>query len=171
MFTDHTLETAPPASRTAMESVVRNLGRLPEAVARIAESPQLLGGFLWLSAAFESSSLEPMARETVIMTVAVRNDCHVCVEMHTAKLRALGAPEELVDALREARPLPDGHEHLEAVRKFTLDVLATKGAVGDDALRDFFSYGHTARGALDVVLGIGTYTMSTFANRLTRAAG
>ena len=30
-------------------------------------------------------------------------------------------------------------------------------------------HGYTLRNALEVVLGIGTYTMSTFANRLTSA--
>ncbi|MFE7775898.1 carboxymuconolactone decarboxylase family protein [Streptomyces sp. NPDC057445] len=151
-----------------MEAVVRNLGRLPAAVARLAESPQLLNGFLQLSAVFETSTLEPVAREVVIMTVAVRNDCHVCVEMHSEKLRKLGADEALIAALCEQRDLPD--ESLEAVRRFTLAVLATAGGVGDEELERFLSYGRTERNALEVVLGIGTYTMSTFANRLTRAA-
>ncbi|MEU0372682.1 carboxymuconolactone decarboxylase family protein [Streptomyces sp. NPDC006283] len=168
MFTEHTLETAPPASRRAMESTVKRLGHLPPAVARLAASPHLLDGFLKLSAAFESTTLDPVAREVVVMTVAARNDCHVCVAMHTGKLRALGAQEELIAALCEQRPLQD--ERLEAVRAFTLEVFRTAGAVGDDELRAFFAHGFTSQNALEVVMGIGAYTMSTFANRLTRAA-
>jgi alkylhydroperoxidase family enzyme len=38
-----------------------------------------------------------------------------------------------------------------------------------DALRDFLAQGYTRQNALEVVLGIGTYTMSTLANRLTGA--
>jgi alkylhydroperoxidase family enzyme len=45
----------------------------------------------------------------------------------------------------------------------------TSGDVGDEALRAFLDAGYTARNALEAMLGIGTYTMSTFANRLTRA--
>jgi hypothetical protein len=41
--------------------------------------------------------------------------------------------------------------------------------VGDEALRSFLASGYTAQNALEVVLGIGTYTMSTLANRLTGA--
>ncbi|MER6997588.1 carboxymuconolactone decarboxylase family protein [Streptomyces sp. NPDC000410] len=167
MFTSHTLETAPAASRKAMEGVVRHFGHLPDAVTRLAESPELLTGFLGLSASFERSTLEPLARETVVMTVAVRNDCHVCVDIHTAKLRALGAEQELIAALCDRLPLPD--ERLEAVRRFTLEVLAAAGGVDDGVLKDFLSYGFTERNALEVVLGIGAYTMSTFANRLVRA--
>jgi alkylhydroperoxidase family enzyme len=52
----------------------------------------------------------------------------------------------------------------------TLDPLAREaGAVGDVALREFLQQGYTTRHALEVVLGIGTYTMSTLANRLTGA--
>jgi AhpD family alkylhydroperoxidase len=168
MFTEHTLESAPPASRRAMEATTKRLGRLPPAVARLAESPHLLEGFLTLSAAFETTTLDPVAREVVVMTVAARNECHVCVAMHTRKLRTLGADEELIAALSEQRGLPD--ERLEAVRQFTLEVFRTAGAVGDEELRDFLAHGFTSQNALEVVMGIGTYTMSTFANRLTRAA-
>ena len=59
---------------------------------------------------------------------------------------------------------------LEAVRRFTLAVLATSGAVDDDAMTAFLASGYTAANALEVVLGIGTYTMSTLANRLTGAS-
>ena len=60
-------------------------------------------------------------------------------------------------------------ERLEAIRAFTLQLLASTGAVGDDELEAFVAHGYTPRNALEVVLGIGTYTMSTFANRLVRA--
>ncbi|MGW2224334.1 carboxymuconolactone decarboxylase family protein [Streptomyces formicae] len=151
-----------------MERTAAAFGKVPDAVARLAESPELLNGFLELSASFERTTLDPVAREVVIMTVAVRNDCHICVAMHTGKLRKLGAGAELVEALREQRTLDD--ELLEGIRQFTLTVLATAGGVGDDDLKAFLAHGYTERNALEVVLGIGTYTMSTLANRLTRAA-
>ncbi len=167
MFTDHTLETAPEASRRPMEAAIRRLGHLPTAVARLASSPELLDGFLKLSASFEKTTLEPLARETVVMTVATRNGCEVCIEMHTGKLKRLHADDDVIAALRAEEPVPD--ERLEAVRQFTLAVLETAGGVDDETLRTFLGYGYTERNALEVVMGIGTYTMSTLANRLTRA--
>ncbi|WET77644.1 carboxymuconolactone decarboxylase family protein [Amycolatopsis sp. QT-25] len=167
MFPDHTLETAPEAARRPMEAAIRRLGRLPTAVARLATSPELLDGFLKLSASFEQTTLDPFARETVVMTVATRNGCEVCIELHTAKLKRLRAGEDVVAALRSQEPVPD--ERLEAVRQFTLAVLETAGGVDDETLRAFLGHGYTERNALEVVMGIGTYTMSTLANRLTRA--
>lgn len=166
MFVDHTIETAPEAART-IAATEKRLGYVPAAVARLAEAPLLLDGFLKLSAMFEASSLDPLARETVIMTIATRNECHLCVAMHTATLRGLDADPALVAALRDGKPLPD--ERLQAIQTFTHTVIDTAGAVPDDALREFLDAGFTRRQALEVVLGVGTYTMSTFANRLTRA--
>ena len=167
MFTEHTLESAPPAARRAMTATAQHLGYLPTAVARIATSPHLLDGFLKLSAIFDATTLDPLAREVVVMTIATRNGCHICVAMHTARLRALRADTALIAALRGGGPLAD--PRLEALREFTLRVLETAGDVGEPALRAFLAHGYTEQNALEVVLGIGAYTMSTLANRLTGA--
>jgi AhpD family alkylhydroperoxidase len=166
-FPDHTVETAPVESRRSMTASVRKLGYLPAPVGRLASSPELLDGFLRISGLFEASTLDPLARETVILTIATRNECHVCVAMHTAALVRHGASDELIDELRSRRPLGDAR--LEAVRVFTLDVLARAGAVAPEAMEAFLARGFTPRNALEVVLGIGAYTMSTFANRMTDA--
>jgi AhpD family alkylhydroperoxidase len=167
LFPAHTTATAQPAARRTMEGVEKRFGFLPAAVARLAESPELLDGFLRASGSFEATTLDPVAREVVIMVMATRNDCHICIAMHTGKLRGLGADEDLVAALQAGEPLAD--PRLEALRVFTLDVLATAGGVSDDAVRAFVAHGYTLRNALEVVLGIGAYTMSTLANRMTSA--
>ena len=169
-FAEHTIEYAPPGARRFLAATRDHLGYLPAAMARMAASPQLIDGFLKLTAIFENTTLEPVAREVLVMTVATRNGCHICVAMHTARLTALGADPGLIEALRDpgrTEPLPD--ERLDAVRVFTLRVLDTAGDVGDRALRDFLAAGYTTQNALEIVLGIGTYTMSTLANRLTGA--
>jgi AhpD family alkylhydroperoxidase len=150
-----------------MTATSNHLGYLPSATARWAASPQLLDGFGKLSGLFESCTLDPVAREVVVMTIATRNGCHLCVAMHTARLTALGADAELIATLRSAGPVAD--ERLAAIRSFTLRVLDTAGQVGDEAMHAFLASGYTTQNALEVVLGIGTYTMSTLANRLTAA--
>jgi AhpD family alkylhydroperoxidase len=167
VFREHTIESAPPASRRFMTATANHLGYLPSATARWAASPQLLDGFGRLTALFDATTLDPIAREVVIMTMAVRNGCDICVAMHTARLGALSADPATITALRGGVPLDD--PRLDAVRVFTLRVLESAGDVGEAALRDFLGHGHTARNALEVVLGIGAYTMSTLANRLTGA--
>ena len=48
-------------------------------------------------------------------------------------------------------------------------VLEARGAPAESALRAFHDAGYTNENALDVVLGIGTYTLTTFTNRLVQA--
>ncbi|MET8906305.1 carboxymuconolactone decarboxylase family protein [Micromonospora sp. NPDC004551] len=167
VFTAHTPDTAPAAARRTMADVQRKLGHLPGAVALMAESPELLRGFLTANAVFEATDLDPVAREVVVLTVATRNECHLCVAMHTATLTRQGAAPGLIEALRAGAALPD--PRLEALRRFTVAVLDHRGAVPDDGLDAFLAAGWQPRHALDVVLGVGTYTISTFANRLTGA--
>ena len=166
-FPAHTVESAPPASRRVMVATQNHLGYLPAATARWAASPHLLEAFGRGVAIFENTTLDPLAREVVVMTIAARNGCHICVAMHTARLTALGAEPALIAALRAGEPPQD--PRLAAVREFTVRVLETTGDVGEPALRAFLAHGYTEQNALEVVLGIGTYVMSTLANRLTGA--
>ncbi|MGH3206302.1 MAG: carboxymuconolactone decarboxylase family protein [Trebonia sp.] len=168
MFTQHTIESAPAASRRAMTAVTAKMGFLPGAVGLLAESPETLDSFLRLTGVFDACTLDPLAREVVIMTVAVRNGCHLCVAMHSARLAALGADPAMAAALRTGAPLGEGR--LDAVRAFTLRVLDTAGEAGDESVTEFLSHGFTRRNALEIVLGIGAYTLSTLANRLTGAS-
>lgn len=86
VFTAHTAETAPAAARRAIEGVRGRFGWLPTPVALMADSPQLLTGFLATSAGFEQTDLAPLEREVVILTVSTTNECHFCVALHTGKL-------------------------------------------------------------------------------------
>ena len=150
-----------------MEATAKHMGHVPPVMARLAESPEMLSTFLKASGTFEQTTLDPVAQEVVVMTIATHNGCRVCIAMHTERLRALNASPALITALRSQKPIDDGR--LEAVRTFTRQLLAATGAVADDELRAFLAHGYTHRNALEVVLGIGTYTMSTFANRLVGA--
>jgi AhpD family alkylhydroperoxidase len=162
VFTQHTLESAPAASRPLMISVGK-----PEVVGKLAESPEMLGSFLHASASFEASTLDPLSREVVVMTIAARNDCRVCIAMHTGRLRQLNAGSDLITALRSGGDITD--PKLAAVQTFTLRAFAAAGEVPEEEIKEFLAAGYTTRNALEVVLGIGAYTMSTFANRLVRA--
>ena len=48
-------------------------------------------------------------------------------------------------------------------------LITTAGVVGEESLAAFLAHEYTTRNALEIVFGIGTYTMSTLANRMTGA--
>jgi alkylhydroperoxidase family enzyme len=166
-FPDHDATTSPPAARPMVESAAAQFGFVPRPVARMATAPSALHGFLRLNAIFQKSSLDELAREVLILTVAARNSCHYCVAMHSALLADSQPPEGLLDDLRAERPLTI--PRLEAIRVFTNATMDHAGAVPDHDMSAFLGAGYTIENALDVVLGVATYTLSTFANRMTGA--
>lgn len=166
-FVDHTPETAPLASRAALAGAARKFGHVPAPLARLAESPTAVAAFTDGLMHFDRSSLDPTEREVVVFVVATRNECHYCIALHSFMSSKLHTDPALVQALRGSRPLTNAR--LEALRRFTIAVLDTRGDVSDAARDAFFDAGYEPRHALDVVLGIATYTLSTFANRMTRA--
>jgi alkylhydroperoxidase family enzyme len=62
-----------------------------------------------------------------------------------------------------------GQPRLDAVRRFAEAVIATRGAVSDEALADFRAWDFSEQQALEVVLGISLATLCNFANSLAQS--
>ena len=164
-FQAHTEETSPDASRPILKGSQRQFGFLPAPVARAAESPALLKHMLAGFAAFDQSSLDAVEREVVAMTVAFDVGCHYCMAMHSALLSR--EQPQLMEALRAGSELPTAR--LQALAEFVRALLAGKGRVSEVIWSAFIDAGFSSRHALDVVLGIGVYLLSTLTNVLTEA--
>jgi len=166
-FPTHTLESAPSASRKRLQAAQAQFGFVPLPLARHASAPSVLEGFALLHEQFEATSLSPLAREVVALTMARRLDCKLCRALHSQLARARGATPELVEALLRGEAIPS--RELAGVARLTERTLDTHGAVGDSDLKEFFDHGYTAQQALEVVVGIAAYTLSILANRMTQS--
>ena len=166
-FVSYDLDSAPAASRAILAENARKFGKIPSPLARLAVSPVTLQAALAGLTAFEHSTLAPLEREVLAMTMAVKNGCHYCVALHRRLLERLDAPPGLSEALVQGRKLDA--PKLEAVRVFTLALLDRTGDVSDDAWQQFLTAGFDRAAALEIVVGIAAYTLTTFANRLTEA--
>ena len=139
----------------------------PTPLARLASSPRALAAALHMLDAVEQTPLAPVEREVVAMTVARNSGCRFCLALHTQLLGKLPGGDSLARALAAGERLGDAR--LAALQAFVEDVLATRGDVGAPSWAAFRAAGFTHADALDVVLGVGAYTLTTFANRLTQA--
>lgn len=160
--------SAPPAAQAALAESKRAFGAIPEPLTRYAGSPPLLSAALAGLSTFERASLSALEREVVAMTMGHRNGCRLCLDLHRRLLRAQQAPADVISALEDGTPLPE--RRLEALRQFVIAAARDHGDVGRETWNEFrdagFDHGH----ALDVVLGIGVYTLTTLANRLTETS-
>jgi len=159
---------APEAARDALAQNKRLFGALPAPLSRYANSTLFLEAALSGLRAFEQTSLTPLEREVVAMTMGRLNGCKLCLGLHRKLLHAQRAPSELIDALEQGRPL--GEPRLEALRGYLLAVVDARGDVSKEAWTRFREAGFSHAQALEVVLGVGVYTLTTLANRLTETS-
>ena len=133
---------------------------------RLAHAPALLQAFMAGIAAFDATSLTPIEREVVILVLARDNGCALCTTMHRGIARKLGAGD-VATAVLDRAPLTD--PRLDALARLTAAMLATRGDVDAETWNAFLAAGYTRAQALEVLIGFGAYTMSTYGNRLTGA--
>jgi AhpD family alkylhydroperoxidase len=166
-FAPLTAATAPSAAVPFITGSEQKFGFVPSPVARIAHSPVALRQLLGALTSFDQTSLSTIEREVVAMTVAWENECHYCMALHSALMA--GAPEhaETVAALRAGTPLSD--VRLETLRIFVGEVVRERGRPSPETWHALARVGFSETQALEIVLGVGVYLMSTLFNIVTRA--
>lgn len=164
-LTLHTAQTAPEGSRAFVEKVQATNGFLPNLIGVLANAPEALETYLTVGQINAKGTLTLAEREVVQITAARIHGCDFCVAGHTKiALKQAKLPDAQVIALQNGEDTSDAK--LDAVRHFTETVIATRGAVPDDALAAFTAAGFDGQQALDVVLGVSLATLCNFANNL-----
>lgn len=166
-FAPLTPDTAAPELRGIMSASTQQLGFLAGPVARAAHSPALLRHLLAGFAAFERTSLTPLEREVVAMTVAFARGCHYCMALHSSLLAAQPEHAQVLAALRSGGPLDDAR--LTTLRGVVEDLLVAHGRIPEARVAAFVAAGFAEAQLLDVVLGVAVYELSTTTNILTGA--
>ena len=163
-FPVHNTESAPAASRETMAAVQKKFGFVPNLIGILAESPAALKGYLTVADSFSGSSLSPVEQQVVLVATSVENGCAYCVAAHSMLYRHAGGDEASLRALREGEPIADSR--LEALRRFTREVVEKRGWAGEKSLRAFLDAGFTRPQVLEVILGVTQKTLSNYINHL-----
>ena len=158
-------DTAPEASRPALEAAKARNGFIPNLLGVLAHAPTALETYLKVGEINGRTSFTLAERETVQITAATLHGCAFCVAGHTAICFKQGKLDAgLVDALREQAPLPDAK--LQALATFTRAVIRSRGAVSQDELQAFLDAGYGHAQVLETILGVSLATLCNFANSL-----
>ncbi|HEV8107323.1 MAG TPA: carboxymuconolactone decarboxylase family protein [Burkholderiales bacterium] len=164
-FTAHTIESAPAASRPLLESIQRAFGFVPNLFGVFAESPAALGGALAIFEAFSKSSLSAAEQQLVMIAASEANDCGYCVAAHsTIAKRMVKVAPALVDAARRREPLADAK--LDALVRFTRQVVEQRGILADAELAALLEAGYTKAQVVEVLLGVGMKTFNNYVDHI-----
>ena len=165
-FKIHDETTAPEISKDILAAARAQNGFVPGLYGVMAESPQLLQGYQALHAQFMNSSFDTDEKTVVWQTINVEHECHYCVPAHSGIAKSMGVDDAVLNALRDETPLPT--PRLEALRKFTLIMVRTRGEVADADAKAFLDAGFTTQNILDVVLCLAQKVMSNYTNHLAQ---
>ncbi len=160
----YTIKDAPENSRDILESTQKKFGFIPNLFGVLAESPAALEGYATIGDAFSRSSLSPAEQQVVLLATSFDNGCTYCMAAHSAVATMVKVGEEVVQALRNGKPIPD--ERLEALRIFTSSIVEKRGWVTQENIQSFLAAGFNKAQVLEVITGVAQKTLSNTTNHI-----
>lgn len=163
-FKLHTLETAPEGSKEILSGALKQNGFIPNLYGMMAESPELLKVYRQMADLFEATSLSPVEKNIVWLTVSFHNSCHYCMAIHSMVGKMYKLPEEMIEALRTNQPLND--DKLETFRHFVAILVEKRGWALEEDIAKFLAAGYTRKNVLELMVGVGQKIISNYVNHL-----
>jgi alkylhydroperoxidase family enzyme len=167
-YPTHTIESAPAASRHALEQLQQAFGLIPNTAAKMASSPVLINGFVGLFERVHSSSLSEGQIQTVLLTNAVTNRSAWAVAFHTALALKQGVPPAVVDAIRDGW-LPDD-AGAAALSLLARTLIEKRGRLTEPEQVRFLEAGFGAEQILEVITIVAASTIANYTASVTGPA-
>jgi uncharacterized peroxidase-related enzyme len=163
-FDIHTIETADTPAAEMLGDINRAYGFIPNLYGVFAESPTALRAYMTMGKIFDDSSFSATERQLIILAVSRYNECDYCMAAHTVVAGMQKVPTNVVEAIREDRPISD--DRLEALRLFATAVVGKRGWVLDEDICAFLAAGFSQAQILEVILGVSFKTLSNYTNHV-----
>jgi AhpD family alkylhydroperoxidase len=165
VFPVHTPESAPAGAQPLLRGLQASFGMVPNLAASMAESPQLLEGFLLARKVLYEGTFSPAEVQILALTNAFENGCSYCMALHSSLALRAGVSAATVEALRRGASPVEPKE--KALSDFSRQLVRRRGGIGGEDLAAFLGAGYTRAQALEVVLGIAVSILPNFAHHLT----
>ena len=150
---------APENIQQMYDGLQSKLGVVPNVIKAMANSPELLAGFMpLLGATLGPSKVSPDIKELSILTTSKLNGCTYCTAHHTVAGKRAGLSEEKIAAADDptSSALDDKEK---AVVQFSKE-LAQNVAASDEALQEMRKYFNDGEIA-EIIMVTGTFHILT----------
>ncbi|MEO0899242.1 MAG: carboxymuconolactone decarboxylase family protein [Bacteroidota bacterium] len=162
-FTVPTREEVSEANQAIFDQLKKGLGFVPNLYAYYAKNDTALGDYLSLQN--RKTTLKGKEKEIVNLVTSQINGCRYCQSAHTALGKMNGFSDEQIIEIRKGGA--SFNEKLDALAKFTANVVENRGKASEEAKEAFFAAGYTEANMIDVVVLIGDKMISNFLHNLT----
>lgn len=146
-------------------AVKAKLGVVPNLMRTFAQSPAVFEGYLGFTGALAKGVLPARLREQLALAIAEANGCDYCLSAHSLLGKGAGLTPEAIEAARrgEAADPKAG-----ALLQFAREVVATRGAVSDEALATARAAGATDAELVEVVAHVAANVLTNYTNNVAR---
>ncbi len=156
-------EEATGRARELLDEVKGKLGFVPNMTRAMVNSPATLDAYLHMSGALGKGSLSAKHREQIALAIAQANECVYCLAAHSAVGRMVGLTAEQI---RDSRLGTSVDQKSEALIRFALGVLETRGEVGDNDLDEIRTAGFDDTAIAEVVANVALHVFTNYFNRM-----
>ena len=163
-LTTHTIESAPEASKALLEKSVSAYGMLPNLHGVLASAPNVLDAYQILHELFLNTSFNAEELTVVWQGINVEHGCNYCVPAHTAIAHSMKVDADLIEALRDEKPMPTAK--LQALLDTTLILVRNRGHISAEELANFYAAGYAEQQVLEILLGLSQKVISNYTNHI-----
>jgi len=164
LFAPLTIATAPEVSKPTLEKVQKSLGFIPNLVAILANAPTVLEGYLALGRVFERSSFSSVERQIILLAASAENNCNYCAAAHSAIVKSLLTPPEVIAPAHDSAPVPD--PKLNALVSLVRELVRERGYAKVKTIQKFISAGYKKEQVMEILLGIALKTISNYLDHI-----
>jgi uncharacterized peroxidase-related enzyme len=150
-------------TREQLEQIEKKFHRVPNIYATMANAPAVLDAYLALNAALSHTSLEPVLRERIALTVSAANSAEYCLAAHTAAGKALKIDDAELALARDAR---SSNPRYQAALKFARAVVEDLGQVTDADMAAVKKAGWSDAAVLEIVACATALLFSNYFNHV-----
>jgi len=129
-------DQAPGQTAQMFEQAKKSMGKVPNILKGMGNSPAALGVYLQSKGALGKGVLSKTDAEVIALVTAEVNGCDYCAAAHTGAAKAAGLSDAEALNIRRGQPSDEKHQ---ALARFVRRVIDTRGFVEDhdvDAVRN-----------------------------------
>jgi uncharacterized peroxidase-related enzyme len=156
-------ETASGKAKELLDAVKTKLGLVPNLTKVMANSPAVLDGYLQLSGALGKGNLSAKSREEISLAVGEANHCDYCVAAHSTIGKMVGLT---ADQIRDSRLGCSVDPKTDALVRFALKIVESRGLVSDADVHAFRSAGYDDGAIAEVVANVALNIFTNYFNHV-----
>lgn len=150
-------------TRKILERIQAKLGRIPNLVSVMANSPATLQGYVALGEAQQASLFSKAFQEQMALAVAEANQCAYCLSAHTA----LGKMNKLSDdEMLRNREGTSEDARTETALRFAQNVVRTRAMISDEDLSHLRRAGYSDGEIIEIVFNVVANILTNYINHV-----